>query len=73
MQEGMFSYVSAEKRVPQDHPLRRVRALVDAALKEMSPQFGAMYSRYGRPSIRRRSCCGRCCCSFSIACAASGC
>lgn len=51
MQEGMFSYVSAEKRVPQDHPLRRVRALVDAALKEMSPQFGALYSRYGRPSI----------------------
>ena len=47
----MFSYVSAEKRVPQDHPLRRVRAMVDAALKEMSPQFGALYSRYGRPSI----------------------
>jgi transposase len=50
-QEGMFSYISPEKRVPRDHPLRRVRALVDAALQQMSPQFAALYSRYGRPSI----------------------
>lgn len=47
----MFSYISTEKRVPQDHPLRRVRALVDVALKQMSPQFAELYSRYGRPSI----------------------
>jgi transposase len=50
-QEGMFSYISSEKRVPRDHPLRRVRTLVDAALKQMSPQFAALYSHYGRPSI----------------------
>jgi transposase len=50
-QEGMFSYVSPEKRVPQDHPLRGLRAMVEAALKEMSPQFAVLYSRYGRPSI----------------------
>ena len=50
-QEGMFSYVSAEKRVPPDHPLRRVREMVDAALVEMSPELERMYSRYGRPSI----------------------
>lgn len=50
-QEGMFSYVSPEKRVPQDHPLRGLRAMVDAALKGMSPQFAVLYSRYGRPSI----------------------
>ena len=50
-QEGMFSYISPEKRVPVDHPLRRVRAMTDAALREMSPKFGAMYSHYGRPSI----------------------
>jgi transposase len=47
----MFSYVSAEKRVPQDHPLRRVREMVDAALVEMSLELAQMYSRYGRPSI----------------------
>src|SRR5580693_10211654 len=50
-QEGLFSYVSPEKRVPQDHPLRGLRAMVEAALKEMSPQFAVLYSRYGRPSI----------------------
>src|SRR5713101_821393 len=50
-QEGMFSYVSPEKRVPLDHPLRRVRAMTDAALREMSAKFGELYSHYGRPSI----------------------
>jgi transposase len=50
-QDGMFSYVSPEKRVPRDHPLRRVRALVDVALKQMGPQFAELYSRTGRPSI----------------------
>lgn len=47
----MFSYVSAEKRVPVDHPLRRVREMMEAALAEMSPELAQMYSRYGRPSI----------------------
>jgi transposase len=50
-QEGLFSYISPEKRVPPDHPLRAIRAMVDTALQEMSPQFASLYSRYGRPSI----------------------
>lgn len=50
-QDGMFSYVSPEKRVPSDHPLRPVRKLVDQVLKEMSPQFARLYSKVGRPSI----------------------
>src|SRR5271155_4759325 len=50
-QEGMFSYVSAEKRVPADHPLRPIRKMVDEILKEMSPQFAKLYSEVGRPSI----------------------
>ena len=50
-QEGMFSYVSPEKRVPEDHPLRPIRKLVDEILKEMSPQFAKLYSDVGRPSI----------------------
>ena len=50
-QEGMFTYISAEKRVPLDHPLRRVRAMTDQALEQMSPGFSELYSRYGRPSI----------------------
>jgi transposase len=50
-QEGMFSYVSPEKRVPADHPLRPLRKIVDEILKEMSPQFAKLYSQVGRPSI----------------------
>jgi transposase len=47
----MFSYLSAEERVPADHPLRAVRRMADAALTKMSRDFGRMYSRLGRPSI----------------------
>ena len=50
-QEGMFSYVSTERRVPQDHPLRRIRRMTDTALEAMSPLFAQLYSRIGRPSI----------------------
>jgi transposase len=48
---AMFSYVSAEQRVPQDHPLRVIRALVDDVLREMSREFDGLYARVGRPSI----------------------
>jgi transposase len=47
----LFSYVRLEDRVPQGHPLRAIRELVDAALKELSRAFGKLYAREGRPSI----------------------
>jgi transposase len=50
-QEGIFSYISPEKRVPADHPLRPLRKIVDEILKEMSPKFQKLYSKVGRPSI----------------------
>lgn len=50
-QTAMFSYLSPEERVPQDHPLRPIRQRTDQILTEMSPQFSQMYSRLGRPSI----------------------
>jgi transposase len=50
-QEGMFSYISPEKRVPVDHPLRPIRKMVDEILREMSPEFSKLYSPVGRPSI----------------------
>jgi transposase len=49
--DAMFSYVSAEQRVPPDHPLRAIRTLVDGVLREMSPEFDGLYARVGRPSI----------------------
>ncbi len=49
--EGIFSYVRLEERVPADHPLRAIRELTDAALKELSRDFNKLYSRDGRPSI----------------------
>lgn len=51
LQNGMFSYVSPEQRVPKDHPLRPTRDVVDAVLNELSPEFDQLYSRLGRPSI----------------------
>src|ERR1022692_1227086 len=50
-QDGMFSYVSLEQRVPADHPLRAVRKLTDAVLGTLSPEFDALYAASGRPSI----------------------
>jgi len=47
----MFSYVSAEERVPQDHPLRAIRAFVDEILREMTREFDALSAQHGRPSI----------------------
>jgi transposase len=50
-QEAIFSYLSPEKRVPAEHPLRLVRALVDRVLEEMSPRLAKLYADVGRPSI----------------------
>ena len=50
-QGSMFSYVALEKRIPQDHPLRPMREMVDAALKRLSPRFSSLYADSGRPSI----------------------
>ena len=50
-QSAMFSYLSPEDRVPAGHPLRRVRAMTDEALKALSPVFNEMYASLGRPSI----------------------
>ena len=50
-QAGMWSYIAPEQRVPADHPLRPIRAMVDAILADLSPEFAALYSPVGRPSI----------------------
>ena len=51
-QQGhMWSYLQPEQRVPQAHPLRPIRAMVDQALRDLSPRFALLYSHTGRPSI----------------------
>jgi len=47
----LFSYLSPEQRVPADHPLRVVRQMTDEALRQLSPQFEAIYAKTGRPSV----------------------
>ena len=49
--EKLFSYVSCERRVPADHPLRSVLPIVDAALMALSGEFQQLYAVNGRPSI----------------------
>jgi transposase len=48
---AMFSYISPEGLVPQDHPLRAIRPLVNAALERLSTRFEQMYAPRGRDSI----------------------
>jgi len=48
---SLFSDVDLEARVGDDHPLRTIRGIVNAALNALSGEFSALYARIGRPSI----------------------
>ncbi|ACP25736.1 putative transposase for insertion sequence NGRIS-8a [Sinorhizobium fredii NGR234] len=48
---SLFSYVDLEARVPASHPLRVMRALVNASLVALDGSFAALYAKRGRPSI----------------------
>jgi hypothetical protein len=48
---NLLSYVDVEARVPTKRPLRIIRMIVNDVLVSLSPEFEAMYSRMGRPSI----------------------
>ena len=50
-QMTMLSLVSPEQRVPQDHPIREIKALADQELARLSAVFDQMYATTGRPSI----------------------
>jgi len=50
-QHELFSYGSLEERVPADHPLRPIRAMVDEALKALDQRFEEIYDVDGRRSI----------------------
>ena len=50
-QLAMLSTVSTEDLIPADHPIRRIRRVVDTVLAELDDTFTAMYSAKGRPSV----------------------
>jgi transposase len=50
-QRSMLLVINLAERIPQDHSLRRIKQLADAAVKELSPLFAQLYSALGRPSI----------------------
>ena len=50
-QESMFSYFSPDSRVPEAHPLRRIKQHADTVLGSMNPEFDRIYAEIGRPSI----------------------
>ena len=50
-QLAMLTSLSTEDLIPSDHPIRRIRKVVDEVLAEMDGEFEAMYSRIGRPSV----------------------
>ena len=61
-QDAMFSYLSPEQRVPQDHPLRTLRQMVDRCSEALARALrGCTHGSAGR-RFRPRSCCAPCCC-----------
>ena len=47
----MLTAVTPDALVPQSHPIRRIKPMVDSALAALSPTFSRMYASVGRPSI----------------------
>ena len=47
----LFSYVDIEERVPQNHPLRLIRRIVNEVLAELDGEFAKLCAEDGRPSI----------------------
>src|SRR5712692_11326436 len=50
-QLAMLTTLSPEDLIPVDHPIRRIRKVVDAVLVELDGEFEVMYARAGRPSV----------------------
>ncbi len=50
-QLAMLTTLSPEELIPADHPIRRIRRVVEAVLVELDGEFDAMYSAKGRRSV----------------------
>ena len=47
----MLTSLSTEDLIPKDHPIRRIRRVIEEVLAELDGDLDAMYSRIGRPSV----------------------
>ncbi len=47
----MLSILTTDQLVPEDHPIRQIKPIVDRALSELTTIFTRMYAETGRPSI----------------------
>lgn len=50
-QAAIMLAITPDHLVPQDHPIRKIKPIVDGALGKLSPMFEGIYARTGRPSI----------------------
>jgi transposase len=50
-QLAMLTTLSTEQLIPADHPIRRIRVVVDAVLGELDDTFDTMYATSGRSSV----------------------
>ena len=50
-QLAMLTSLSTEDLIPADHPIRRIRVVVDAVLAELDAIFDEMYATSGRRSV----------------------
>ncbi len=50
-QAEMLLALTPDQLVPADHPIRRIKPIVEAVLTRLSPRFDEMYAERGRPSI----------------------
>jgi len=50
-QVTMLSSITPDQLVPQDHPIRHIKPIVDRVFSRLSSVFNRMYAEVGRPSI----------------------
>ena len=51
LQVTMLSTLTSDSLIPADHPIRRIKPVVEAVLADLEPEFGAMYAATGRHSV----------------------
>ena len=50
-QANMLLAVTPDSFIPEEHPIRRIKPIVERVLARLSPLFDGMYAERDRPSI----------------------